>query len=140
MPTTANTGGRRVGALCVRCASAKGIFGAGDEDAGATGLAPDALVDRSRRTVVVVARDELAPVDPQLTVEEMQLFYARMRMGWVTRAGRQPYQHADPVPFRVGREQLAFDPGRDLFPFRLGQFGRPKRPARAVATTKNRWG
>src|SRR4029077_2727700 len=112
-----NTGGRRV--LCVRCASAKSIFGAGDEDAGATGLAPDALVDRSRRTVVVVARDELAPVDPQLTVEEMQLFYARMRMGWVTRAGRKPYQHADPVPFRVGREQLAFDPGRDLFPFRL---------------------
>ena len=24
------------------------------------------------------------------------------------------------MPFRVGREQLAFDPGRDLFPFRLG--------------------
>src|SRR6266436_2852346 len=90
--------------------SAHDVFGAGDEDAGATGLAPDALVDRSRRTVVVVARDELAPVDPQLTVEEMQLFYARMRMGWVIRAGRQPYQHADPVPFRVGREQLAFDP------------------------------
>src|SRR5438045_2980317 len=49
--------------------SAKGIFGAGDEDAGATGLAPDALVARSRRTVIVVAREELALVDPQLTVE-----------------------------------------------------------------------
>src|SRR6476620_10096714 len=104
--------------------SAHDVFGAGDEDAGATGLAPDALVDRSRRTVVVVARDELAPVDPQLTVEEMQFFYARMRMGWVARAGRQPYQHADPVPFGVGREQLAFDPGRDLFPFRLGPLPR----------------
>src|SRR5512132_3705680 len=119
MPTTANTGGRRVGALCVRCASAKGIFGAGDENAGAAGLAPDALVVRSRRTVVVVARNELAPIDKQLAVEQMQLFYARMSMRWVTRAGREADQHADPVPFRVAREELAFNPGRDLFPFRL---------------------
>src|ERR1700738_4067105 len=71
----ARTGSNRVGASCARGASAKGIFGAGDEDAGAARLAPDALVARSRRTVVVVARDELALVDPQLTVEEMQLFY-----------------------------------------------------------------
>ena len=98
----------------------KGIFGAGDENTGAAGLAPDALVARSRRTVVVVARDELALVDPQLAVEEMQLFHARMSMRGVTRAGREAHQHADPVPFRVGREQLAFDSGRDLFPFRLG--------------------
>jgi hypothetical protein len=54
----------------------------------------------------------------------MQLFYARMRMRGVTRAGREAYQHADAVPFRVGREQLAFDPGRDLFPFRLGPLPR----------------
>jgi quercetin dioxygenase-like cupin family protein len=53
----------------------------------------------------------------------MQLFYARMRMRGITRAGRETYQHADAVPFRVGREQLAFDPGRDLFPFRLGPLG-----------------
>jgi hypothetical protein len=41
-------------------------------------------------------------------------------MRGVVRAGREAYQHADAVPLRVGREQLAFDPGRDLFPFRLG--------------------
>ena len=29
--------------------------------------------------------------------------------------------------FRVGREQLAFDPGRDLFPFRLGPLPRRRR-------------
>jgi hypothetical protein len=46
----------------------------------------------------------------------MQLFYARMSM----RRVRKAYQHADPVPLRVGREQLAFNPGRDLFPFQLG--------------------
>ena len=47
--------------------------------------------------------------------------------GEVTRAGREAYEHADPVPFRVGREQLAFDPGRDLFPFRLGPLPRRRR-------------
>src|SRR5262249_47420681 len=60
--------------LCARGASAESIFRACDENAGAACLAPDALVARSGRTVVVVARNELAPVDPQLTVEEMQLF------------------------------------------------------------------
>ena len=119
-----------------RGASAKGIFGAGDENAGAAGLAPDALVARSRRTVVVVAREELALVDPQLTVEEMQLFHARMRMRGVTRAGREAHQHADPVPFRVGREQLAFDPGRDLFPFRLGPL--PRRRQHRLASPSPR--
>jgi hypothetical protein len=89
----------------------KGISGACDENAGATGLAPDAVVFGSRRTV--------AFVDPQLAIEKMQLFDARMSMRRVTGAGRQPYQHADPVPFRVGRQQLAFDPWRNLFPFRL---------------------
>src|SRR6185436_4082631 len=104
---------------CARAASTKGIFGAGDENAGAAGLAPDALVEGSRRAIVVVARNELAPVDKQLAVKEMQLFYARMSMRGVTRAGREADQHADPVVFRVAREQFAFDPGRDLFPFRL---------------------
>src|SRR5689334_11225748 len=43
-----------------------------------------------------------------------------MSMRRVTGAGREAYQHANSVPCGVGREQLAFDPGRDLFPFRLG--------------------
>src|SRR5205085_12046130 len=96
------------------------IFGAGHEHTGAASFAPDALVACVRRTIVVVSREELALVNPQFTVEEMQLFFARMRMRWVTRAGRKAYQHADPISFIVGREQLAFDPGRDMFPFRLG--------------------
>ena len=53
-----------------------------------TQVQPVSLQTRSslaaRRTVVVVAREELALVDPQLTVEEMQLFHARMRMRGVT--------------------------------------------------------
>jgi len=59
------------------------------QEAGAARLAPNALIARSRRTVIVVARKELALVDPQLTIEEMQLFYAGMSMRWVTGAGRQ---------------------------------------------------
>src|SRR5919202_17470 len=106
-----------MGASCTRGALAQNVFGAGDEDAGAARLAIDALVARSRLTVIVVAREELALVDPQLAVEEMQLFHTRMRMRRVARAGCEAYQHADPVPFRVGRQQLAFDARRDLFPF-----------------------
>src|SRR5205085_8320146 len=87
---------------------------------GAAGLAPDALVARSRRTGVVVAGDELALVDPQLAVEKMQLFHARMRMRGIARTRREANQHADPVLFGVGREQLALDPRRDLLPWRLG--------------------
>src|SRR5687768_10971227 len=96
------------------------VISVGDEDASATRLTPDVLITCAGRTVVVIAGEELAFVDPQLTVEEMQFFYARVRMRRVTRSGRKAYQHADAVPFGVGREQLAFDPRRDLFPFRLG--------------------
>src|SRR5436309_11765538 len=76
--------------------SAQNVFGTGDENAGAARLAPDALVARPKRTAVVVAREELALVDPQLTVKEMQLLYARMSMRRVTRARREAHQHADP--------------------------------------------
>src|SRR4051812_14949131 len=94
--------------------SAQGIFCAGDEHAGAAGLAPHAVVAGTRRAVVVVAGDKLALVDPQLTVEEMQLLDAGMCMRGVTRARCETHEHADPVPFGVGRQQLAFDPRRDL--------------------------
>ena len=82
----------------------KRIFGTGNEKASAAGLAPDALVARTGRPVVVVAGDEIALVDPQFTIKEMQLFYARMSMRRVARAGREAYQQADSMPFRVGRE------------------------------------
>jgi hypothetical protein len=90
------------GASSARGGSAKGIFGAGHKKT----VQPVSLQTRScsRRTVVVVAREELAAVDPQLTVEEMQLFDAGMSVRWVARAGREAHQHADPVPFGVGCE------------------------------------
>ena len=78
----------------------------GDENAGAAGLAPHSLVARASLCPVVVSGVEFPVVDPQLAVEEMQLFDTGMRMRWVTRAGREAHQHADPVPFRVGRERI----------------------------------
>jgi len=115
---------RRMSAFRAERASAKDIRSTGDEKTGAAGLAPDTLVARSRRTVVVVAGEELALVDPQFTVEEMQLFDARVGMRGVTGAGRKAHEHANPVPLCVRREQLAFDPRRDLLPFGLGPLSR----------------
>src|SRR5437868_174646 len=57
-PAALLAGSRPARAGCARGASAQRVFGAGDEDAGAAGLAPDALVARARRTVIVVAREE----------------------------------------------------------------------------------
>ncbi len=99
--------------------SANDNFGGGDENAGAASRSRHAR-RRSRRAVVVVARKVLALVDPQLTGEQMQLFLPCMSMRGVTRSTREAYEHANPVPLRIGREQLAFDPRRHLFPFRLG--------------------
>ncbi len=60
--------GRQVNSACPALSQQK-VLGARDEHAGASGLTPDALVERSRRTVIVVARHELAPVDPEFAVE-----------------------------------------------------------------------
>src|SRR2546421_1935145 len=60
-------------------ASAQNVFGAGDEDAGATGPAPDQLVAGAGLAAVVVAGIELALIDPQLTVEEVQLLHAGVK-------------------------------------------------------------
>ena len=102
----------------------KDIFGTGDEKAGAARLAPGALVARAWRTIVVVAREELALVDPQLTVKEIQLFCTGMSMRRVPRARCETHQHADAVSFDVSPERLDFDAWRDLFPFRLSSLAR----------------
>src|SRR5256885_12035291 len=81
-------------------------------------LAPDALVARSRRTVIVVAREELAFVEDR---KSTRLNYSYLVISYAVLCfnnKREADQHADPVPFRVGREQLAFAAGCDLFPFR----------------------
>src|SRR5690349_1967651 len=91
----ANDGGDGpIGAEGTGHASAKRILGAGDEDAGAAGLAPDPIVRGARRAVIIVARHELALVDPQLAVEEMQLFDPGMRMRGIARTRREADQHA----------------------------------------------
>src|SRR5438309_9996136 len=98
----------------------KDTFGAGHEEAGAACLAAVGLVAGSWHTIVVVARHELLLVDPQFAVEEMRSEERRVGIECVAGWWREAHKNADPVSFDVGREQLALDPGRDLFPFRLG--------------------
>src|ERR1700752_459489 len=81
--------------------SSKNVLAIGDENAGAAPLAPEALVDRSRCAMVIVARDEFASIDPQLAAEKMQFFHVRMSVGRVACARRQPNQHARALPFLV---------------------------------------
>src|SRR4029453_15573297 len=95
------------------------VLRTGNENAGTASLTPDPFITIPGRAVVVVARHELAFVDQQFAVEQMQFFYARMSVRRVACARRKPYQHAYPMSFRVTREQLAFDPGRNPFPFRV---------------------
>src|ERR1041385_804067 len=110
--------------------SVQNVIGTGDEETGAARLAPDALIARARRTVVVIARDELAVFDPQLTVEEKQFFDPGMSMRGIARIRRETHQHADPMPFGVGGEELAFDPGGNRLPCRLVMLPRPRRHQR----------
>src|SRR5581483_11616133 len=58
--------------------SAEDVLGAGDQDAGAAGFAPHTLVAGAGRAVIVIAGKELAFVDPELAVEQMQLLDAGM--------------------------------------------------------------
>src|SRR2546423_8265803 len=77
--------------------SAQNVFGAGDEDAGAARLRPEEHTSELQSLAFVVSRLVLELIDPQLAVEEMQFFCARMRMRRVAGAGRDADQHADPV-------------------------------------------
>src|SRR5579871_3788910 len=58
--------------------SANDVARAGDEQAGASGLAPNPLVRGPRMTLVVVAGAELARFDPKLAVEQVKFLDARM--------------------------------------------------------------
>src|SRR5579862_2767771 len=106
------------------------VVGVGDEKAGAACLAPHPLVGRPGRGVVVIARKELALVDPQLAVEKVQFLDTRMSMCWVARSGCEAHKHGNPVCVRVARKQLALNPRRDLFPFRLAPL--PRRQQRGL--------
>ncbi len=74
---------------------------------------------------MVITRKNFALADRQFTIQKMQFFGADMR--WITCTGRQPHEHADPAPYRVGRQQLAFDLGCNLLPFRLTPAARRRR-------------
>ena len=95
----------------------KNVLRTGHENAGATGLAPHALVARARLRPVIVARVKFPVVDPQLAVKEKQLLQPGMRVSGILDARQQTHQHAHAVSLRIGRHQLAEDSGRYFLPF-----------------------
>jgi len=94
------------------------IPGACDEKASATGIALDAGVAGTSR-IVIISWNKLTFVNPQFAIEQVQLFNIGVGVRGITGAGGKAYQHADATSFRVSCQQLAFDTGRNLLPFRL---------------------
>src|SRR5688500_1674227 len=98
--------------------SAQRVFSTGHEHAGAAGLAPDTLVAGAWDRPVVIPGVELAIVDPQLAGEQVQLLYAGVGVRRILTARHEAHQHAHYVLFGVGREPLAGNARRDVFPGR----------------------
>ena len=63
------------GAEALNRGLAKLVPGAGDQDTGAAGFAIDAVVTGSWRAVIVVAREELALVDPKFAIQEVEFLH-----------------------------------------------------------------
>src|SRR5262252_8598264 len=83
-----------------------------DEQAGAAGFAPYALVAGTRLGPVVVAGLELAVVDPEVTIEEMQLLEPCVDVRRIFDAGLETHQHRDAISIAVRREELVRESGR----------------------------
>src|SRR5262245_2727829 len=99
--------------------SAKPVSGGGEEHARAAGLAPDPLVAGTGLSPVVVARIQLLVVDPELAVQQIQLFDPGMGVRRIGGPRREAYEHADAVFVGIRREQLEGEAGRGFFPLRF---------------------
>jgi hypothetical protein len=97
------------------------VFVRRNENARAAGFAPYTMIDAVGLGPDVVAGIKLLVIDHELAMEQMQFFNSGMAVLRIVRPRREPYQHADPVFLRIGREQLAGDARRHFFPFRLGR-------------------
>src|SRR5713101_7965312 len=101
--------------------SQKYVLGRREENAGAAGLSPDTMINAVELGPVVVAWVQLLVADHQLAVKQMQLFNSGMAVTRIVGSRREPYQHADAVFLRIGREQFAGDARRHFFPFRFSR-------------------
>jgi hypothetical protein len=100
----------------------------------------DARIARTCRRVAIITRNELAFVDPKFAIEQVQLFITGMTMGRIPCAWRKTDQHADPASFRIDCQQLAFNAGRNVRPFRLGPLWSRRRHQRLSAFCRDAGG
>ena len=85
----------------------------------AAGFGPHTMIYGISLGPNVIAGIQLLGINHQFTVKQMQFFQSRMAMRRVFSSWRKPDQHADAAFLLIGREQLARNAGRRLFPFWL---------------------
>ena len=84
--------------------SKKYVFDRRQEYARAAGFAPYAMIDGVGLGPVVIAGIKLLVIDHQLAVKQMQLFYSGVAVTRIVGSRREPYQHANAIFLRIGRE------------------------------------
>jgi hypothetical protein len=62
------------------------------------------MIDGVGLAPVVIAGIKLLVIDHQLAVQKMQLFHSGVTVTRIVGSRRKPYQHADAVFLRIGRE------------------------------------
>jgi uncharacterized protein YdhG (YjbR/CyaY superfamily) len=84
--------------------SKKYVFSRRKENARTAGFAPYTMIDGVGLGPVVIAGIKLLVIDHQLAVQKMQLFHSGVAVTRIVGSRRKPYQHADAVFLRIGRE------------------------------------
>src|SRR6266853_3048016 len=84
--------------------SKKYVFDRRKENARAASFAPHTIINGVGLGPVVIAGIKLLVVDHQLAVKQMQLFHSGVAVTRIVGSRLQPYQHANAVFLRIGRE------------------------------------
>ena len=100
----AETHGRTVIAGIGNEKSKKYVFNRRKENARAAGFAPYTIINGVGLGPVVIAGIKLPVIDHQLAVKQMQFFDSGVAVTRIVGSRREPYQHADAVFLRLGRE------------------------------------
>ena len=85
----------------------------------AAGFGPHTMIYGISLGPNVIAGIQLLGINHQFAVKQMQFFPSRVALRRVFSSWRKPDQHADALFLLIGREQLAGNAGRRLFPFWL---------------------
>src|SRR5258708_16809289 len=84
--------------------SKKYVFDRRQEYARAAGFAPYAMIDGVGPGPVVIAGIKLLVIDHQLALQQIKLFYSGVAVTPIVGSRAEPYQHANAIFLRIGRE------------------------------------